>query len=310
MGAALMKLHDYAQAAQFFSRSLEIQARNARIKELHALAISQLANSKAYDFGDNVSWKDIPDAIDHAAVELARAKDAEQKEEETPKSGQPKKQAKSRDLLDEKPLFVELSVNGFEYAEVSGLGYVQSGESNEVADKVKEVKFTDTPSVELMGDVTIEFAGAGVVKFGKGTVYTDDPKSAFTINAGTGEVNCLSGDITVEHWNQITAARVYAKAQVTTNWCKKVYGMDDSKITADNCGDVNLVGHATGLIVNCDEVVLTDNATATVRKCTKLSVLSNANAKTSNCDQVVCLQNGKTEPAPEESSNDSADTEK
>lgn len=63
LGAALFKLEAYGQSADFLGQSLAIQPHNARISELRDQAKTKLEQSKKFDFGTAVSWKDIPDKI-------------------------------------------------------------------------------------------------------------------------------------------------------------------------------------------------------------------------------------------------------
>lgn len=63
LGVVLMSLDAYKQASDSFAKSLLIQARNIKIRELKVKADAKVADSKDFDYGLPVSWQDIPDSL-------------------------------------------------------------------------------------------------------------------------------------------------------------------------------------------------------------------------------------------------------
>ena len=312
LGVVLNDLQAYKQACDSFSQSLAIQPRNIKIKELLEKTRAKIAESVTFDFGLPVGFEDIPQVLqkmEQAIPDTATAPPATTaatditvkrpvlptKKVETPKKAMDES---DRNFLEKsQPLFLELKTSGFATLSLSGNGMVQVGDQSDSADNMGEVDLHQHPRVEIMGDVTVDLTGTGELLLGKARITARGDDCIFSLNAESSELSCYAGDFKVTDWNAVTATRTSARVSVTVDNCQSVYGQDDSKIEANNCNEVTLVGHSQGLITKCKKVIINDNASAVARDCAELTALANARVRASGCAKMEKLDRARIEEA-------------
>ncbi|MBX9686556.1 MAG: hypothetical protein K2X27_07625 [Candidatus Obscuribacterales bacterium] len=300
LGVTLISLDAFRQAKEAFAKSLALQPRNVKIKELQAKAESRMADSKEFDYGSPVSWKDVPDSLKKLAIEEPPAEEV--KNTSTP-AAKPKKEiaVKPMDDSDKKwlekaqPLFLELKTSGFSDAFFAGNGMVQVGDKSDSADNIAQLDLSQGQKVELNGDVTVDLSGKGELELGKSKLIAKSDECIFSVNAETGELSCFAGEFLVSNWSAVTASRSSAQVDLVAENCISVYAQDDSKIEARDCDEVTLVGHAQGMVNNCKQVVVNDSSRAVAKDCQKLTALANARVRASGCKQVEKLDHAKIE---------------
>lgn len=309
LGAVLTKLGDYEQAVEFFNRSLQLQPRNPIILNRCADAKLQIEKSKHFEFGPPVGPNDIPDIT--AIVKQPEAPPAVAVMPENPpiEDSAPKtKQAARADidtlmkeaegwLQSGQGLFLELRIDGFATAQVSGSGMIQTGDKCLSADEVKQLDLQDAKSLEVSGDVLIEFQGKGIVRLGSAKVESQEEDGKFSIDCCQEMVTCRSGTFEMTNWPSVNALRDGKRVRIEADRCGKVYAQDDAKVKTSNCNEVSLVSCSTGTVLDCDALLLNDNARGFAVRCDEVTVLGAAKAKIFDCGVVEKQDQGTVEYA-------------
>jgi Tfp pilus assembly protein PilF len=303
LGVVLNSLDAFKQACDSFLRSLEIQPRNLKIKELLDKTLPKIAESKAFDFGPPVSFQDVPEVLKKMkppaeAPVLTNNNDKQPKVAtavETP--AKVMNEADKTFLAKTQPLFLELKATGFTTLSLAGNGMVQVNDKSDSAENIGEVDLSKNPRVEIMGDVTIDLTGPGELQLGKAHVTARGEDCIFSISAESSDLSCYAGDFKVANWAAVTATRTAAKVAVEVENCQSVYGQDDSRVEANNCDEVTLVGHSQGIVSKCKKVIVNDNASAVARNCNELTALANARVRASGCSKLEKLDHAKIEDA-------------
>ncbi len=301
LGVVLASLDAFKQAREAFARSLEIQPRNAKIKELKQKAEARLANNKEFEYGAAVSWQDVPESLKKLQASVIAASNV--KEPAVPDT-KPKIAVKVQKAMDEEdkkwleksqPQFLELKSSGFSNACFAGNGMVQIGDKSDSADNIGELELNETQKIELMGDVTVDLTGPGELELGTARLLAKGEDCIFSFNAETSELSCYAGDFKVSNWSTVTATKTASKVEVNAEKCLSVYAQDDSKIEARACDEVTLVGHAQGTVNGCKKVIVNDDSRAVAIDCDQLTALANARVKERGCSKLEKLDHAKIE---------------
>lgn len=308
LGAVLTKLGDYQQAVEFFNKSLQLQPRNPIIQNRCADAKLQMEKSKHFDFGAPVGPDDIPDIT--AKLEqpdeppVVEVIPDQPKIDETPRTKQAAR-ANIDTLMKEaegwlesgQGLFLELRAEGFATAQVSGSGMVQFGDKCLAADELKEIDLKDAKTIEVSGDVSVDFQGKGIVRLGSSKVESQEDDGRFSIDCSQEMVTCRSGTFEMNNWPSVNALRDGKRVRISADRCGKVYAQDDAKVKTSNCNEVSLVSWSTGTVLDCDALLLNDNARGFAVRCNEVTVLGSAKAKIFECGVVEKQDQGTVEYA-------------
>ena len=301
LGVVLSSLNAFKQSRDAFARSLEIQPRNGKIKELRAKAEARVSESKEFDFGRPVSWQDVPDSIRKAEPVAVVANQTGPKSIKPITKEKPVEAVKELNEADKKwlektqPLFLEMAASGFASVCFSGNGIVQVGDKSDSADNIGQLELASHPKVELMGDVTVDLTGQGELLLGKWKVASKGDDCIFSVNSESGEISCYAGQFDVSNWTTVTASRTSAKVEVQAANCQSVYSQDDCKVEANNCEEVTLVGHSQGVLSACKKVLVNDNSRVVARDCAELTAMANSRVKASGCKKLEKLDRAKIE---------------
>lgn len=302
LGVVLGSLNAFKQSRDAFARSLELQPRNGKIKELKVKSEARLQESKDFDFGAPVSWQDVPDSIKRTEPVVVASqsgpKSIKAAVKEKPAEVTVQKELNEADkkwLEKTQPLFLEMTASGFGSVCFSGNGIVQIGDKSDSADNIGQLELANNPKVELMGDVTVDLTGQGELVLGKWKVAAKDDECIFSVNSESGEIACYAGQFDVSNWTSVTASRTSAKVQLQAANCQSVYSQDDSKVEASNCDEVTLVGHSQGVLSACKKVLVNDDSRAVARDCAELTAMANSRVKASGCKKLEKLDHAKIE---------------
>jgi len=293
LGVVLNSIGAYKQAHDAFEQSLVNQPTNKVIIGWKEKVEAKMATSIDFDFGNRVSWQDIP-------LKLEKPKVAEKPEEKTetvvgtkprvPKKPPPPPDEADQDWLDKSSAtFTVLKLNGFNSVSVSGTGMVQIGDKGDVADNVGELELQGGEQIELMGDVTADVTGSGKLQLGDATADAQDDDCTMSLNTATMELSCLSGKFKASHWDSVTATKTLNRVTLDADSCKAVFSQDDSVVDAQNCQEVTLLGKTQATINHCKKVIANDQARATVSNCEELTALSSSKVKAKDCAKIERL---------------------
>ncbi len=306
IGVVLNGLSAYKQARDSFAKSLQIQPRNLKIKELKDKAEAKIAESVEFDFGGPLSWQDVPESLKKVVEPQVETNPGDKIATVPNSTGPRKKKPPAEKIIDDEdkdflekaqPLFLELKTRGFVNLTLSGNGIVQVNDKSNSADEIGEIDLGANPKVEIMGDVTIDLTGPGELELGKAKVISTNDDCIFSVNAEPGELACYAGHFKAINWQSVTASRTSSQVDVDALNCQAVYGQDDSQVEAKDCAEVTLVGHSKGVLNNCKKVVVNDNSSVVARNCDDLVALANSRVKVSACGKVEKMDNAKVENA-------------
>lgn len=307
LGAVLTKLGAYEQAVEYFTKSLQLQPRNPVIQNRCADAKLQLEKSQHFDFGAPVGPADIPDItakLEQPDEPPAVAVMPDQPKDESPKTKQAAR-ADINSLMKEaegwlesgQGLFLELRAEGFAAAKVSGSGMVQFGDKCIAADELKEIDLKDVKTVEVSGDISLDFQGKGIVRLGSSKIESQEEDGRFSVDCSQEMVTCRSGTFEMNNWPSVNALRDGKRVRISADRCGKVYAQDDAKVKTSNCNEVSLVSWSTGTVMDCDALLLNDNARGFAVRCNEVTVLGAAKAKIFQCGVVEKQDQGSVEYA-------------
>lgn len=289
LAVTLEKLKAFAQCKEFLLRALALQPSNGRLKESISRVEKSVDQSVPFDFAPAPTYKDIEPGNSRRVTAPSSTGSVPG---ETP-TGQgtagtanaPKTSA-AEDWLESKGcLFYLLKGRGFSAVKVSGTGIVQCGKQSEIADNFKEIKL-DKDSVQVSEDVALSLEGPGELIFGSTSITALDDNCSASVNLKLGEITCLQGRFSISDAEAVIATPAGERVRVQAIDCREVYGQDNSRIIAEKCDQVTLVGVAQGTMEQCTLVTLNDDARAVVEGCKKLVLLSRAAARVKNCVEV------------------------
>jgi Tfp pilus assembly protein PilF len=317
LGAVLTRLGDYEQAAQFFSHSLAMQPNNSVIQDRYKEARTHLSESVHFDFGPPLSLEAIdglsqlPGGVWLASSPLqvptgtrqsptgGGGQDSHNFGPAIAAKGPPSVETVMKDaegwLQSGQPLFLELRVNGFTSANVSGTGLIQQGENNLSGDEITRLDLSKHLPIELSGDLLLEFSGKGEVQLGKFKVRTLGEDGRLSIDCGQEMLTCRSGTFEISNWPSVIALRDGKRVLVTAGYCEKIYAQDDAIVKATHCSEVSLVSMSSGTIIDCDELLLNDNARGLAIRCDQVAVMGSAKVRILDCGDVEQHDRGQVE---------------